>query len=157
MLDLDIRSPSGCGESLSVQKRRFGIDGKVKGETKNTELCGIAEESSTSPADTIMTKISSACKAVSLSNRRGYRPLSVKIGEAFGPFTTKESKFDSVELTQGVTESVRANSRESRKGIKLSKKVNWSENLDPHIFNANFVASLTSKRRWICILDEVVL
>jgi hypothetical protein len=153
----DMQSPSSRGETLSIRKRRFGIDRMAMGETRSTELCGIAEETFTSPADTVMTKISSARKAVSISNRRGYRPLSVKIGEVFNPFSTRESNIDSVELAQGITESARANSREPRKGIELSKKVNWSENLDPHIFNANFVATLTSKRGFICVLDELVL
>lgn len=147
----DIRSPSNRGETSSVWRKRFAKDMISKGEAKSTDLFGIAEETPVLPADVSMTKEPSARKAISISKRRGYRPLSVKVGDAFSPFSSRGSKPDIVEQRQGIDEPIRDDFREPRKGLELAQKVNWSENLDPHIFNANFVATLTSKCKSICV------
>ena len=149
--DHDIRSPSSRGEALSVWRRRFAKDGISKGEARSTDLCGIAEETPISLADVSMTKVSSAREAASISKRRGYRPLSVKVGEAFNPFSNRDSKPDVVEQRQGMAKPIRADFREPRKGLELSKNVNWSKKFDPHILNANFVATITSKCKMICV------
>lgn len=144
-------------ETLSVRKRRFGFDGIMKGDARSTDLQGIAEETSNSSADDITIKFSSVSHASSISKRRGYRPLSVRIGEAFNPFSSRESKPDSVEPTDKVTESIEGDPQDLWRGLELSKKVNWTENENPHIFNANFVASLTSKRKYTCTPGVIVL
>ncbi len=146
-------APSSRGDTTSIRKRRFALDGTSKCEARGTDLHDIEEVTPNPSADTIATKLSSASNTGSISKRRGYRPLSVRIGEAFSPFSARESKSDVVELKSKVIDSIEDDSDELWRGLELSKKVNWSENLDPHIYNANFVATLTSKREAICAPD----
>lgn len=142
----DIGSPSSRAETLSVKKRRFAFDGITKGETRNRDLHGIAEEPLQSPADDIATKLSTANTAGSISKRRGYRPLSVRIGEAFNPFSPRESKPNLVPLTHSnMMDSIEDASQDLSRSTELSDHVNWSANQNPHLFNANFIATLTSK------------
>jgi hypothetical protein len=151
----DIGSPASRTEGLSIRKRRSGFDGIVKGDTRGTDLLGIAEETSNLAVDDTTAKSSSASQSSSISKRRGFRPLSVRIGEAFSPFSSRESKHDSVEPTDRLTKSAEGDPRDLWQGRELSKKVNWTENVDPHIFNANFVASLTSKRTHASVSDVI--
>jgi hypothetical protein len=146
----DIGSPSSRAETLSIRKKSFTFDGTTKGESRSTGLHGIAEETSSLITDDIAAKLSSGGAAGSISKRRGYRPLSVRIGEAFNPFSARESKSDAVEVTQNPTDLDEDHTRDLQTCLELSKKVNWSENVDPHLFNANFVATLTSKRKRSC-------
>lgn len=151
----DIGSPASRTEVLSIRKRRSGFDGIVKGDTRGTDLQGIVEETSNLPVDDMTAKSSSASQSSSISKRRGFRPLSVRIGEAFSPFSSKDSKHDGVEPMDRLNESVEGDPQNLWQDLELSKKVNWTENVDPHIFNANFVASLTSKRTHASALDVI--
>ena len=150
-------SPSHRGETLLVGKKISAVDGITKSEGRGTNLEGISEERAISSADFIATENSSARIAASISKRRGYRPLSVRTGEAFNPFSTRESKPDNLEVTQESSHLGDIDAQDPRKDLELSKKVNWTENLDPNIFNANFIATLTSKRGSICFFDLVVV
>ena len=145
----DFGSPDNHEETLSTRKRRFGLDGMVKGETRGTDLQGIAEETPNTSADDIAAKLSSASNAGSISKRRGYRPLSVRVGGAFDHLSSRESKSDNVEPTHKLAGTDEDTSRDMWRVLELSKKVNWTENLDPHIFNANFIATLTSRRGYL--------
>lgn len=147
----DMESPTTRVETLSALKKRPVFDVETKGENRNTNLHKIAEDASTSPANAITTTVSPTRNPRSISRRRGYRPLSVRIGEAFNPFSSRESKSDRFELTDKTGNPAEGSSRGVLRGLALSKKVNWSENQDPHIFNANFVATLTSQRESNCV------
>jgi hypothetical protein len=149
----DIGSPASHTEPLSIRKRRFGFDGIMKGDARGTDLQGIAEETSNSSLDDMTIKLSSASQASSISKRRGFRPLSVRIGEAFSPFSSRDGKHNRTEPMDRLTESADGDPQDLWRRLELSKKVNWTENVDPHIFNANFVASLTSKRTHASALD----
>jgi hypothetical protein len=142
----DIGIPAHRTEVLSIRKRRSGFDGILKGDTRGIDLQGIAEETSKLPVDDMTIKPSSASQSSSISKRRGFRPLSVRIGEAFSPFSSKEGRHDGVDPRDRLTESVEGN---------LSKKVNWTGNVDPHIIEANFAASLTSKRMYAGAIDVI--
>ena len=117
-------------------------------DVRNTGLQGIAEETSNLSADDITSKLSLASNPSSISKRRGFRPLSVKVGEAFSPFSSRQKRVDHVDQAKQTVSLADAYSQDSRRGLELSEKVNWTENLDPHIFNANFIATLTSKREY---------
>ena len=144
----DIESPTSHLETLSIRKSRSIIDGKMVGNARSTGLQEIVEETSNSSADDITSKLSLASNSSSISKRRGFRPLSVKIGEAFSPFSSRQSRVDHVDQGKQIVSLAEEYSQGSRKGLELSEKVNWTENLDPHIFNANFIATLTSKREY---------
>ncbi|KAF7507224.1 hypothetical protein GJ744_010782 [Endocarpon pusillum] len=141
----DIESPTSHLETLSMRKSRSVVDGKMVGDARGTGLQEIVEETSNSSADDITSKLLLASKSSSISGRRGFRPLSVKIGEAFSPFSSRQSRVDHVDQGKQIVSLAQEYSQDSWQGLELSEKVNWTENLDPHIFNANFVATLTSK------------
>lgn len=138
-------SPSRRGETLLIRKKRSAVEGIINSEGRGTNLEGISEESSMPPADSMTAIVSSERNAASLSKRRGYRPLSVKIGEAFNPFSTRGSNLENLEMTQGSSHFGSTAAEKPRRGLELSKKVNWTENVNPNIFNANFIATMTSK------------
>lgn len=131
-----------------MRKSRSVVDRKMVGDAGSTGLQEIVEETSNSSADDMTSKLLLASNSSSISKRRGFRPLSVKIGEAFSPFSSRQSRVDHVDQGKQIVSLAEEYSQDSWNGLELSEKVNWTENLDPHIFNANFVASLTSKREY---------
>jgi hypothetical protein len=143
----ELGSPGSHTEALAIRNRRFAFDGEMKDDTRRIDLHKIAEEATT-PSDFIAAKLLSVNNTSSITKRRGYRPLSVRIGEAFNPFSSRDEKHEDDELVSNAADSIEVNPRSLPKDTDLSDKVKWSENLDPHIFNANFIAALTSKREY---------
>lgn len=138
-------TPCRRAETPPTRKKLGAFDGITKAEMRTTDLHGIAEETPDTSTGATATKLPPANHAESISKRRGFRPLSVRIGEAFSPFSPRGTSSNKVASTPEISDLVQDNSRDPQGRLELSKQVNWSENLDPHIFNANYIATLTSK------------
>jgi hypothetical protein len=136
-------SPSGRTGSRATKMNR-GVSDTTKDEI-STSLSGIEEENSVSSMDAILTKLSSASNIGPLTTRRGYRPLSVRMGQALNPFSPKATKPDRSDLAQGEAGELENEIHYLSKGPLELKKLRSPEDPSPHNGHTSSTTALTSK------------